>query len=361
VRPLNLNAFLNEYREKVNKAINEFLIEKEEIATREYRKDNAEFYRNLREFMLRGGKRLRPIAVILAYKSVKGDYVEEEKIIRASTCVEFLHNSTLIHDDIIDEDTLRRGGPTFHVLYEKVFSYLPKDRAKLYGLAFGIMGGDELFNLGFEALLTSGFKGDGLYEALGYYIKAYREVVNGELLDLVMSVSNYEKLLTDDYLLMVRLKTASLFEKSFLIGLALARASEHIKSVFSRYAISVAEAFQIRDDILGLYGEEKEIGKPVGSDIREGKATILVVLAFKYLPHKEKQRLKEILLKREVTKEDVYYVRELLKKYGILNRAEELSESLIESAKEAISSLEISEDYKELLSALAEFVVRRKY
>ena len=69
---MNLNEFLNEYREKVNKTINEFLVEKEEIATKEYRKDNAEFYRNLREFMLRGGKRLRPIAVILHTRASKG-------------------------------------------------------------------------------------------------------------------------------------------------------------------------------------------------------------------------------------------------------------------------------------------------
>jgi len=347
------------YREKVNEAISEFLEEKERNAMKEYREDNAQFYRDLREFMLRGGKRLRPIAVILGYKSIKDD--REEELIKASICVEFLHNSTLIHDDIIDQDTLRRGGPTFHVLYERRYSHLPKERARLFGLAFGIMGGDELFNLGFEALLTSGFDKDRVCEALKYYVEAYREIVNGELLDLIMSISDYERLSVDDYLLMVRLKTSALFEKSFLIGLTLANADERTKNAFSNYAVYLSEAFQIRDDILGLYGTEEELGKPIGSDLREGKATILVILAFKMLPDDKKKALKDILTKHQIAEEDVYYARDLLKEYGVLNEAERISEELIEKAKDNIISLDINEEYKEILCDLAEFVVRRRY
>ncbi len=357
---MRLKEALDEFRPKVNEALNRIFNDKI-IKARCYGEECVRFYENLREFVLRGGKRLRPIALIMAYHAIKKPERELDELVRASTCIELLHNSTLIHDDIIDQDTLRRGGPTFHIKYEQYFRRWCPTRANIYGMALGILGGDELFNMGFEVLLTSNFEPTRRLRALEYYVMGYREVVNGELLDLVMAISDYESLKLENYIDMVRLKTAALFEKALAIGAVLANASEEQLRYLREYGVRMAEAFQIQDDILGVYGEEKELGKPVGSDLREGKATILIIEAMKKLPRREKETLKGLLGRPDISKGDVELVRRMLQKYGILQEVRDKAKALVEEAVEALRKAHIRDEAYEFFVELAEFIIRRTH
>ncbi len=357
---MRLKEAVETYKQPIEQALKKIFDEKISEAGK-LNKDNVKFYENLKEFVLRGGKRLRPITLIMAYSAVKEPTTELNELIRTSTCVELLHNSTLIHDDIIDQDELRRGGPTFHTLYGQLFEKEVPHRAKILGIAMGILGGDELFNIGFETLLTAKFDRERVSRALEYYVSAYREVVNGELLDLMFSITDYEKLSEEEYLKMIRLKTAALFEKSICIGSVLAGIDEKTLLKLREYAVLVAEAFQIQDDILGIYGDEKVLGKPIGSDLREGKATLLVIKAIRTLNDEEKRVFLQVLGKENISLSEVKKVRKILREKGILEYVRKVSYNLAEEAKKIISKLSIRDEAKEYFVDLADYVIQREY
>jgi len=357
---LKLEEAISKFKPKVEEALKAIFDEKIEKA-KAYGDENARFYENLKEFVLRGGKRLRPITLIMAYHAIRKPEEELDELVKASTCVELLHNSTLVHDDIIDQDELRRGGPTFHVKYERLLGQRAPPKARLLGLAMGILGGDELFNMGFEVLLNAKFENIRVIRALGHYVNAYRKVVNGELLDLIMSIEDYGSLSLEDYMVMIDLKTAALFKESIRIGATLAGADDEITNGLSEYGELVARAFQIQDDILGIYGDEKTLGKPIGSDLREGKATILVIKALEALRGKEKEQFLSLLGRGGITVSEVNMVRDLLKTRGILKEVQGLSEALIEKAKGKVRCLDIREEAREYFLNLADFMIRRRY
>jgi len=316
------------------------------------------FYYSLEEFTLRGGKRLRPIALIMAYRSVKSLTEEEEDTLaKVATCIELLHNSTLIHDDIIDRDRLRRGKPSFHVIFEKRYS--DKPQAPHIGVSYAILGGDELFNMGFKVLANAPYRHDLVLKALNAYTRAYSEIVCGEILDIYFSIRRNASL--EDYFKLVELKTASLFKASIEIGLVLAESSEELLRNMLLYADNVAKAFQIKDDILGLYGTEAKLGKPIGSDLREGKATILTVLAFKSLPLNERNRLLSLLGREDISLKDIEWAREILIKYNVKSKAEEYMTEFSNKALHYLSLCNIDDYSKKFFAELVDYVMKREY
>ena len=316
------------------------------------------FYSSLEEFTLRGGKRLRPIALIMAYRSVKNLTEEDEdKLAKVATCVELLHNSTLIHDDIIDRDRLRRGKPSFHVIFENRYSDQPQ--APHIGISYAILGGDELFNIGFKVLANAPFKRELILRALNAYTRAYSEIVCGEILDIYFSIRRTATL--KDYFKLIELKTASLFKASIEIGLILAESSEENIHSMLLYADNVAKAFQIKDDILGLYGTEEKLGKPIGSDLREGKATILTVLASESLPSNERNRLLSLLGKEDISLKDIEWAREILIKYNVKNKAEEYMTKFSNKALRCLSLCNINEYSKRFFTELIDYIMKREY
>ncbi|HDI75002.1 MAG: hypothetical protein DRJ52_01475 [Thermoprotei archaeon] len=353
---------------KINEAIARYkpLIERklEEILNREIASighvELREFYLALKEFILRGGKRLRPLSLIIAYRGVSAseENYSLDNIVEISTCVEFLHNSTLIHDDIIDRDRIRRGKPSFHVVFENKYSGVTE--AQHLGLSYGILGGDELFNIGFKVLCQAKHKlRFSLQRALIEYTKAYSDIVKGEILDIFYSVVRNASL--DDYFRIIEYKTAALFEASIAIGLILGGASSETLLNMKNYASLVAKAFQIKDDLLGLYGSEEKIGKPVGSDIREGKATILSVLALSKLEKEDKDRFLSLLGRKDLTLDDVEWVRSVLDFYGIRDEAEKYMVEFSSRALTYLRRAELKQDSLEFFEELANYVMKREY
>ncbi|WEU40700.1 MAG: polyprenyl synthetase family protein [Candidatus Odinarchaeum yellowstonii] len=349
-------AILNSESSKTGKTIQQFLEERATEAS-SLSEENKEFYLNLEEFIMRGGKRLRPIAFIMAYKGVNGRL--DDKIYLPSISIELLHNATLVHDDIIDHDTMRRGGPTFHTKYTQLYTGIASDPAD-FGLSVGILGGNILFNLGVEAILKSDFENDRKLKALKLYTDGFREVVEGVFLESAMVIrrSSSEK----EYLTMIRLKTSSLFEKGILMGATLAGANEKIIDALSTYAIRTGQAFQIQDDILGVFGVEEVTGKPSDSDIKEGKMTLLRIKLLEVCNHNERDKINKIYGNRNACEKDIEYLRKLLIEKNVLGYCQKLSATL---SDEAINSLErvkgeFTSDAIEFFIKLSEFVINRK-
>ncbi|RLF15533.1 MAG: hypothetical protein DRJ97_03600 [Thermoprotei archaeon] len=350
---------LASYSVKVEEALKEFL-DREVARGGKVGGFHEEYYLNLKEYLLRGGKRLRPVSLIMAYRGVGGK--DEEAIVKASICVELLHNSSLVHDDIIDRDELRRGGPTFHAKYREWFSRRgASGDPQHFGVSLGILGGDSLFNMGFKSLVNSGFREDLVVKSLKLYVEAYEQLIDGMLLDMYLPIAGRAS--EEDYLEMVRLKTAALFEKSLLIGATLGEASQSQLKALSEYAVLSAQGFQIQDDIIGLFGEEEEIGKPVGSDIREGKMTLLVIKALEEADPKHRERLRVMLGKSDLSREEVEEARRIIEETGALSYAQRKALELIERAKERLreATPKLTAEAVEFFDELSDFFIKRRF
>lgn len=323
-------GILSEESRRAEKQLKEFL-EDRSFKSSVLGDEHIKYYLNLEEFILRGGKRLRPVALIMAYRGIAGGNGDE--IYLPSISIELLHNATLIHDDIIDHDTVRRGGPTFHTKYANLFDGKARDPAD-FGLSVGIIGGNSLFNMGVESILSSEFNCKKKLKALSLYSEGFREVIEGVFLESLMAIR--KKSDEDEYLTMIHLKTSSLFEKAILIGAALGGAGGEQLKALSQYAVMTGQAFQIQDDILGTFGAEKVTGKPSDSDIKEGKLTLLNIKLYEACDDAERKKLNLIYGNSEADEADIEFVRGLLRERGVLEYCSNLSDKLSERAFKAL-------------------------
>jgi len=350
-----LDTFISENKGRIDEELNRFM---SEVIGQSPSPEALEYYRRLQEYLLRGGKRLRPLSVVASYRGFGGD---REGIYRAAISVELLHASSLIHDDIMDESPTRRGGPAFHVLGEDWFESLDVERVpQNIGISIGILGGDSLLGLGIEALLKSGFPAARTEAAVREYVEAYRRLVEGQLLDLFLSCSR-EIPSEEGVLEMLSLKTGALFAASLRIGATLAGAPDSALQTLSDYGRRVGVAFQIVDDILGLFGDPKVTGKPSDSDVKEGKRTILVIRALERCSPGDRERFLSILGNPRAGSEDVDFVRDVVRETGSLDYARARAIELLEEAKSSLRSLEgVAEaEFLRLLSELADALVFR--
>ncbi|MBS7246846.1 MAG: polyprenyl synthetase family protein [Candidatus Jordarchaeales archaeon] len=339
----------------VNAAINEFLDSKITHAITPY---HAEYYSNIKEFIMRGGKRLRPVSLVNAYFGVGGK--NKGDVYKASISVELLHNATLIHDDLIDHDETRRGKETFHVKYRNWYNEnFEGERGEDFGMTMAILGGNTVYNLGVEALLEAGFSSDLTCKAISKYQRVFEELIEGVMFETVLSMR--EKASFSEYMQMIKMKTAALLESSVEIGAILGGGSEKQVQALKEYAILVGQAFQIQDDILGTFGEEEETGKPTDGDIKEGKKTALVVYALEAAGPEELSVLRSVLGKRNATPSEVEEVRRVFMNTGALERARETAIKLKSEAKEKIRSMKpsLTKEAEEYFLGLADFVVER--
>jgi len=286
-----------------------------------------------------GGKRLRPLVVVLSARIAGGTV---EQALPGAAAVEILHTFTLIHDDIIDRDDVRRGVPTVH---------------KVWGQDLAIVAGDLLFAYAFKSLLKAkevGVPHERIVKAMEYLTDAAIIVAEGQTEDMLLPSKSNASL--DDYLGMIYKKTAHLFAASAGIGAVLGGASELIEKTLVEALKYAGIAFQIRDDILGLVGDEKKLGKPVYSDLREGKRTILVIYALNKCNEIEKRKLLSVLGNRNASIDEFREAAEIIIRSGALDYAEATASSYAEKALSLLSTLKESTKDSEALDMLRELV-----
>ncbi len=290
-----------------------------------------------------GGKRLRPILTLYSARAVGGD---GRKVIKSASALEILHTFTLIHDDIMDKDELRRGVKTVH---------------KAWNEPMAIIAGDALFAKVFESL-TENAKEENLsseettqlFETVS---RASFEICQGQAMDI--EFEDREKVSKSEYLKMVEKKTGALFQASTKVGSLLGGGSPEEVEALGGYGKLMGKAFQIRDDLLGVTGEEEKAGKPIGSDIREGKWTFLIVHAYENANKEQRRILLENLGNEDGSEKEMREIVEIFENTDAIEAAVEKSKNFVERAKSKLEILPDSES-KDFLAELADFSVDRE-
>ena len=310
------------------------------------------------DYTMRGGKRLRALLALVGYWS-KGWRQGDEKVITGiMAAIELLQSYLLIHDDIMDKDMLRRGGPTVHVWFSKKCRESSWRDCEHYGVSQAITAGDLLEASAVGLLASACLNTNVLKDLVLTYARGLRKVAYGQYLDVLFSQLPLSSVHEDDIMLVYKLKTSSYtVELPLHLGaIASGKYNDALLRELSAYAIPAGIAFQIRDDIIGLYGDPSITGKPSGSDVKSKKKTILVIKAYELANRNDKAILEEVynvLAEHEITSSHVEEVRRIVKESGGLNYAEDLINKYVDMANGALeSSREICEEAKKYLKEL---------
>ena len=295
-------------------------------------------------YLTSGGKKLRPFLVIKSCEMFAG---KEEKALPAAAAVELIHNFSLIHDDIMDNDEIRHGISTVH---------------KEYGLPIALIAGDILFSKAFQVLSLHGKKmghDDSIIAEMNRILStACVHVCEGQGLDIQMASSN--KIPTiDEYLDMIRKKTASLFEVSCALGV-LCSAEPLVGNVdnLSKFGRFTGIAFQLIDDLIGVTGDPKLTGKAVGNDIREGKKTYPILLALEHADTNKREKIMKVFGFKGANRD---YVEDAVYAISSLNIEEEVRRTAHDNMIKAFESIKSYNETsaKKALVSSAKFIVER--
>ena len=337
---------LSELRKKIDLSLRSFL----KRIKREYKLHlvNPILFESIKDFTLREGKRIRPLLLILSYKGYAPHFRKlSSSFYNAATCMEFLHNFMLIHDDIIDRSDLRRGKPTLHRLLGKITE--TADPEKL-GYDLGIIAGDIVYALAIDAFLSIRESPQRKEQALKYFIQTAAFTAMGEFIDIVHSVKDISQVTEKDVFLNYTLKTARYtFECPLVVGAILAGAGKKDIQKLSRLGILMGQAFQIQDDILGVFDSEKNIGKSILSDIAESKKTILICHAYHQLPFQKRKIFLQYFSKPRKSFRDLLAIREILKEAGSLQYSLQAIQSRLIKSQKVLHSLTMHDFYRRLI------------
>ncbi|MCX8053818.1 MAG: polyprenyl synthetase family protein [Armatimonadetes bacterium] len=342
-------------------------------------------------YLERPAKRLRPAVMMWSCGAVGGD---ENLVIPAAAGIEIFHTWTLVHDDLIDNDELRRGGPTIHKLGEafarEKLGY-PEEKCRDYGRDLAVLTGDSQHGFtislfcecaGAKTSPTPSFARrrdkNGSYPALSdgcdpsvvldviYHLESYvvNTLIEGETLDVQYARTPVEKLTCDDIVRMLWMKTGVLYEfaarAGAMLGLNTSDLTHPWVAALSRFASKCGTAFQLQDDILGLLGKEEQLGKPVGSDVREGKKTTIVYFALKTASEEQKKFLLSVLGNANASTNEVQKATQMMLSLGAVDQTAQLALEHVNSALTELDELPDSQ-YKELLRAWAKYMIERQF
>lgn len=350
-------AELSDFKRKIDLEIKAFL---DKTIKETARRDAlmADALRYVKKLVLAGGKRLRPAFMYYGYLAAGGR--EKEEILKTAISVELIHIFLLIHDDIIDRDNLRHGIDTVEVRYKKLGKkFFRKIDYVHFGSAMAIIIGDMVGALGNQVIFDSNFKPELIMQALSRLQGIISMTVIGQSQDIY--IENKKKASEKEILRMYENKTAKYtIEGPLHLGAILGGAEEKLLRSLSSYALPIGIAFQIQDDILGVFGNEKKMGKPVGADIKQGKYTILVAKAFEKADKKQKVALERLLGKKDLSSQDIEEFLTIIRKTGAYDYAKKMSYALSINAKRELTKLKINPEAKKFLNDVAEYMIERE-
>ncbi len=327
---------------------------------------------HLRDFLLsyplRGGKSLRPALVALAAGAVTGED-ETERTLPLQAAVELYHNWTLIHDDIIDQDDLRRGKPSLHREIERAVRESDDDAgAEKYGRDIAILVGDLMHgfvNLLVLRLADRGIDSEVVLNLLRLmHAELTPALVDGETQDVRFTREAVGEISEGMVLEMLEGKTAALFDycgtAGALAGLNSTNVADPKAKALAGFSRQAGLAFQIQDDILGLVGDEDKLGKPRGSDLREGKHTLILLHAFREGSPEQLEVLRPLVGKRDIAPEEVDRAEEIIREIGTVEHVSAIAREYIEGALPLLEELDPS-PARDLLAGLARFMIDREF
>jgi geranylgeranyl diphosphate synthase type I len=305
-----------------------------------------------------GGKRFRAAFCWWGFRAVDPDPADPAALVRACAALELLHASALVHDDYMDASDTRRGHPAAHRALEAEHRERGwRGDPEQYGAAGAILLGDLLLGWADELLGRCGLPADVVVPAHDVFALCRSEVIAGQFLDV--SVQARGRADVDAAMTVLRYKSAKYsIERPLQIGAALAGAGPETAAALSRFGLPLGEAFQLRDDLLGVYGDPTVTGKPAGDDLIEGKRTVLVALALDAAPGEEAGRL-DVSLGRRLTPAEVADLRGIIDRSGAHAQVEEVIAQLADHATAALDQAEIDERARRVLRGLATAATQR--
>jgi geranylgeranyl diphosphate synthase type II len=291
------------------------------------------------KYVLRGGgKRIRPILTLLACEAAGG---RTEDAIHAGAGIEILHNFTLVHDDIMDNAASRRGRATVHTQWDANVA---------------ILVGDELLALAYRALLQT--RSNRIHEITKVFTEGVVEVCEGQAYD--KEFEQQRDVTVQDYLRMIRKKTAKLVAVSTELGALVADANNTALRALRSYGDRVGRAFQVQDDLLDIIADEKEFGKTIGGDLEEGKKTYLYLEALRRVKGKDRQLLLSVARNGGVSRRHVKHFQRIYRESGAIDAAHTRIARDIAYAKRELERLPESEA-RAMLSWFADMLLHRTY
>ena len=315
-----------------------------------------------------GGKSLRPAVAMLACGALGGD---EAQALPVAAAIEVYHTWTLVHDDIIDRDDMRRGGPTVHREFARRASAefgWPESEAEHYGNSIAMLAGDVQqswsWSLLFEAHLKHGVPAE-IVIRLGQDLASQVTplLVEGETLDVQYSGAA-RQLDEEEILDVLWKKTGVLYEYAGRAGAAIAlkdaASSSPAAAAIAKFCRLCGTAFQIQDDILGVVGDARQLGKPVGSDIREGKTTLLTLWALARVDAGQRETMLRTLGDARASAGDIQAVTALLRDSGAVGYAQSLARQYVREALAFLDALPAS-DNRSLLAQWARYLIQREF
>ena len=283
-----------------------------------------------------GGKRIRPLLTLATAKLC--GYIDGERDINLSACVELIHSATLLHDDVIDNSDLRRGIKTAN---------------SIWGNQSSVLVGDYLFSRCFEIMVE-----DGSMEILKLLSSTSSTIAQGEVLQL--EHKGEIDLLEETYFNIINMKTAALFSAATRVGACIANKSKKEKNALESYGKNLGLAFQIADDALDYFSNKKILGKEIGKDFYEGKTTLPIIIIFQRANSEEKDFLTEIFKKEKRNQDDFSETLALINKYKAIQVSFKRAEYFVNVSYDALGIFKDCEE-KKVLQNLTGFSLNRSY
>jgi geranylgeranyl diphosphate synthase type I len=312
----------------------------------------------LGRFLLESGKRLRPLFATIGFLGGGGDLTPE--VLRATASLELVHVCALIHDDVMDASDTRRGAPAIH----KQFENLHKagglhGSSEQFGIASAILLGDLALIWAAKALHESGLPPESIVRCLPFYDEMRVELMAGQYLDV------YEQALASESversLKVARFKSGKYsIERPLHFGASLAPDfSPALIDTYSAYGLPLGEAFQLRDDVIGVFGDPKKTGKPAGDDLREGKRTVLVATTLSRATSAQRRSFLELFGRKDLELSQIETLREIITQTGALGELESIIEEMTFKAHKALTTGGINSLAVALLDQMAVAATQR--
>ena len=345
---------LHAYREMIDETIKEYY--SKEASRRDY---TSSFYRklhaNTEDFVLSGGKRLRPLLLLISYLGYSPEGTDVKKALKAAASVEVLHSFLLVHDDIVDKDDMRRGKPAMHA---RITPHIPQGITSPEDIA--IILGDMIMFHSLDLVLDSDIEPKRIVKALKVLTDASINTAIGEMYDLLDNNKSLTKTEFEHILFVMTYKTSRYTISMPLAMGAILAGNEKNPEDFDEIANLLGVAFQLQDDLLGVFGEVEKIGKSITSDVEEGKKTLIMKWLYDESTDDEKKFILENLGKGEIGKEEFERIRALILKHGIKERIEKYIEEMLDEAREEVKGLGMNKKSTDLLLYLIDILAGRE-
>jgi geranylgeranyl diphosphate synthase type I len=363
-----MDEFLNsvsEEQSKIDLRLKHFFVK---LVNREENFLLNDFYQNLRDYILSGGlaKRIRPLVLIKTFVGLAIDnqidkYLDD--VYKISVAVELLHNSSIIIDDVVDQDLTRRGNPTFHRVYADMFENLNENTygsSDLFGNAIAIHGGDACAFLGQNIIVGSKFSASKKFQALWDYSEAVNAITKGKIMEQYTQMKSLDNCTLEDYLMVSEWKTSKQFEASAAIGAALADSRLSQLKPLKAAMKYIGLSYQIQNDINDTFGNPEL--KSIDMDIKERRRNILLITAYRNAESRQKKEFNSILnTSNELTKDQIESIRDIIKNTGSLEFAKLYSKNMIQHAQQELDKIYpgLSDNSMDFFQKLLKFIPKK--